>query len=146
MLYDKGTKAITAILDFDWAHVSNPFEEFATILGDIGCNVTEADNDVNRAMLSGNFAKPPAGPDEESTKRWELAEMWSKAMRRESVICPSDIKGAEGILDIFRLHTLLCPYPLGNENKLKMLDDAKKVELRAKAEVDLVLWLEKYGF
>ena len=46
MLFDKGTKKITALLDFDFTYASNPFKEFTMRLGELGCNVTLAESDV----------------------------------------------------------------------------------------------------
>jgi hypothetical protein len=146
MLFDKGTKKITAVLDFDWSYVSNPFDEFMSLLSELGCNITHADNKINAAILSGDFTPPSANLDEESTKKWEVAKAWDTAMRKIGVVSPSDIKGVDKICDMVRLQTLLCPFQLGNESMLKQMDDEKKAELWAKTEADLVQWLEKHGF
>jgi hypothetical protein len=146
MLFDKVTKKITAVLDFDWSFVSNPFEEFMSLLNDLGCNITHADNKINAAMLSGDFTTPPANLDEESTKKWEVTKAWNTAMKKSGVVSPSDMKGVDKIRDMVRLETLLCPFQLSSESMLKQMDDEKKAELLVKTEADLVQWLEKHGF
>jgi hypothetical protein len=146
MLFDKGTKKITAVLDFDYSYVSNPSDEFMSLLSDLGCNITHADNKINAAILSGDFTTPPANLDEESTKKWEVAKAWNTAMKKSGVVSPSAIKGVDKIRDMERLQRLLCPWQLGSEFMLKQMDDEKKAELRAKTEADLVKWLEKHGF
>jgi hypothetical protein len=146
MLFDKDTKKITAVLDFDWSYVSNPFDEFTSLLGDLGCNVTHADNEINAAILSGDFTKQPANLDEKSTKQWEVAKVWNAAIKKSGVVSPGDIKGVDKIRDMERLQTLLCPFDLGSESMLKQMDDEKKAELPAKTEANLVQLLEKHGF
>lgn len=146
MLFDKDTKKITAILDFDWSYVSNPFEEFNSLLYDIGCNITQADTEINAAKLSGDFTTPLANLDEGSTETWEIAKAWNAAMKKNGVVSPSEIKGVEKIRDVLQLQKLICPYPLCSETALKKMDDKKKAELRAETEADLIQWLEKHGF
>jgi len=146
MLFDRGTKKITAILDFDWSYVSNPFDEFTSLLSDIGCNIGHEDNKINAAILSGDFTTPPANLSEDSTSKWEVLKAWNTTMKKNGVASPSDIKGVDKIRDMMRFQTLLCPFQLGNELMLKQIDDTKKAELRAKTEADLVQWLEKHGF
>lgn len=146
LLFDKGTKRIVAILDFDWSTISNPLDEFFSCLGDVGANISDEDNDIDAAILSGDFFTLPANLDQESIKRWESAKAWNTAMKKGSVVSPSDIKGVDSIRDILRLHTLLCPFQLGNMQMLEQIHEKGKAELRAKAEADFVLWLEKHGF
>lgn len=147
MLYDKEAKKITAILDFDFASVSHPFEEFICMsLTDIGGNVSDEDTGISRAILSGNFSTPPADLDEESAKEWELAKTWNAVVRESAALAPSQIDGADGICDLMRFQGLLCPYQLSSASALEELDAEKRAELRAKAEADLLKWLEKHGF
>lgn len=146
MLFDKNTKQITAVLDFDWASISNPFKEFLSGLNDIGGNISGIDDKIEAAILSGDFTMPPADRDDTSTKRWETAKVWHTLMKNTGVITPSDINSVNKIYDMLQFHRLLCPFQLGNEFMLKQIDDEKKAGLRAKTEADLVQWLEKHGF
>lgn len=143
MLFDKGTKKITAVLDFDWSCISNPFEEFLSLLSDIGCNVTLGDNKVTAAILSGDFSTPP---DDEPTEKWEMAKAWYTAMSKSGVVPPCDMKGVEQIRDMLRLQTLLYPSKIVHSSKLAQMDDERKTELRGEAERELVGWLGRYGF
>jgi hypothetical protein len=58
MLFNKGTKKITAVLDFDCSYISNPFDEFMYLLSDLGCNITRSDDKISAAILSGDFTTP----------------------------------------------------------------------------------------
>jgi hypothetical protein len=147
MLFDKGTKRITAVVDFDFSQVSNPSEEFMILLNELGCNIAAgADNKIKAAILSGDFTTPTANLDEEYTKKWEVAKAWNTAMKKSGVVSPSDIKGVNEILEMSRFGDLLCPWQLNYEPTLERMGDEEKAEWRAKTEADLVQWLEKYGF
>ena len=148
MLFDKDTKKITAILDFDWSHVSNPYEEFKLSLGELGCNIPAGvDNEITAALLSGDpLPLQTYKGDEESSNKREMLKMWSVAMKKAGVMAPSDIKGVDRIRDIGQLATLLCPYKLTSKAMLEKMDEEQTSALRAKAEADLVQLLEKYGF
>lgn len=157
MLFDKDTKKITAILDFDWSYISHPFHEFPSALNDLGCNIplNHGDNSIPAALLSGNFPTPaPAdGLDEKgeeegalAEEKWQVAKAWHAAMKKSGVVAPSDIPGTDKILDLTRFQSFLAPYQLGNADELKKMDGAKQAELRAKTEADLVQWLEKHGY
>jgi hypothetical protein len=117
-----------------------------SLLSDLGCNITDADNEMNTALLSGDFIMSPDNADEGFVKKWEIVKAWNVAMRKNGVISPCDINGVDKIRELMRFQTLLCPSRLCNETMLKKMGDEQKVELRRKAEADLVEWLAKYGF
>ena len=89
---------------------------------------------------------PPADLDEESTQEWELAKTWNTVLQESTALAPSQIKGVDAIRDLIQFQRLLCPYRLSSVSALDELDDEKNFELRAKAEAELMEWLEKHGF
>lgn len=113
---------------------------------DMGGSLSDEDTGISRAILSGDFTKPSADLDEESSKDWELAKMWNSVLRESVALAPSQIDGVDGIRDLMRFQMLLCPYPLSSPSALEETDDEKKAELRVKAEADLLGWLEEHGF
>lgn len=143
MLFDKGTKKITAVLDFDWSCISNPFEEFLSLLSDISCNVTLGDNKATAAILSGDFSTPP---DNEAAEIWEMAKAWYTAISNSGVVPPCEMNGVEQIRDMLRLQALLYPSKILHNSKLAQMGDERKTELRGEAERELVRWLGRYGF
>ncbi|KAJ0120414.1 Protein kinase-like domain protein [Diaporthe amygdali] len=146
MLFDKKTKKITAVLDFDFASVSHPFEGFMSmIFSDIGGNVGDEDTDITRAILSGDFTTPREELDEESANEWKLAKTWNTVFQDSAVLTPSQIEGMDKVRDLMRLQRLLCPYQLSSVSALEQLENEKKAGLRAKAEPGLLEWLEKHG-
>lgn len=147
MLFDKTTNKVTAVLDFDFASVSHPFEEFISMsLNDIGGNVGDEDTDVTRAILSGDFATPPADQDEQPAKVWELSKTWNAVLKESTALAPSQIHGVQEIRDLMRLQRLFCPYQLSSTSALEKLNDEERAQLRAKAEADLLACLERHGF
>ncbi|KID82232.1 Protein kinase-like domain protein [Metarhizium guizhouense ARSEF 977] len=146
MLFDKDTKKLTAVLDFDWSYISNPLDEFMGSLQDIGGNIRHEDKKIEAAILSGDFTWPPPNIDKESVEQWQVAKAWNTAMKKCGVVSPSDIRGVDEIRDLLHLQALLCPYQLGNESMLKQFDEKKRAEMRAKTEAELIQWLEKHGF
>ncbi|GKT72924.1 protein kinase-like domain protein [Colletotrichum tofieldiae] len=147
MLFDKKAKKVTAVLDFDFASVSHPFEEFISMsFSHTGGNVGDDDTAINQAILSGDFTTPPADLDKESLKEWELAKTWNSVLQESVALAPFQIDGVNQIRDLMRLQRFLCPYWLGSASVLEELDEVKRAELRVKAEADLVGWLKKHGY
>ncbi|KAI3391383.1 hypothetical protein diail_7452 [Diaporthe ilicicola] len=144
---EKEAKKVTAVLDFDFATVSHPFEEFMSMsFSHTGGNVSDEDTAVNRAILSGDFTAKPLDLDEESAKEWDLSKMWSNVLQEGAVLGPSQIEGVNEIRDLMRLQNLLCPYRLSSASALEEPDDEMWAEMRQQAEVDLIRWLEEHGF
>ena len=134
-------------MDFDWASVSHPLDEYLiSSFFDLGDLISGSGSPIETAMLSGDFSTPPPELDEEGKKEWEVAKMWSAAMKRNGAISPSTVPGARQILNLVKLQSLLCPRQLSNESALQKLDEEKKAELRAKGETQILEWLGKHGF
>lgn len=137
---------ITAVLDFDFAHVGHPFEEFHTMsFTDLGGSIGSNADSVEAALISGDFTRTP---DDLREEEWLLAKDWNEEL---DCLAPSNISGVEGIVDLIQLQVLLCPRRLSMEYMSKEYDlpsfaDEKKEELRAGAEAELLEWLEKHGF
>lgn len=145
MLLDKDSNKLTAILDFDFAVVANPMEEYLNSFTDLGGRVGYLNNEVEAATLKGDFSSPPADLGEEANKDWELAKSWKAIAKTHGVIHPSEIKGSDQIIDLMQFQNLLCPYRLSNASMLEKMDDTKKAELRAETQAKIVAWLDKHG-
>ncbi|EFY87951.1 hypothetical protein J3459_014936 [Metarhizium acridum] len=79
VLFDKDTKKLTAVLDFDWSDISNPLDEFMCSLQDVGGNIRHENKKIEAAILSGDFTWPPDNLDEASVKQWQVAKAWNAA-------------------------------------------------------------------
>ncbi|KAK2042426.1 hypothetical protein LZ31DRAFT_585896 [Colletotrichum somersetense] len=147
MLFDKNAKKVTAVLDFDFASISHPFEEFISMsFSYTGGHVGDGNTAIDRAIISGDFTTPPADLGEKSAKEWEFGKMWNTALRESAAFAPSQIEGVDRIRDLMRLQSLLCLYRLSSVPAAEELDDERRVRLREKAEAELIGWLAKHGY
>mgnify|MGYP005988328261 FL=1 len=129
ILYDKSTRHITALLDFDWASVTHPCEEFLSGLWDVGGGIHERVGNLQSSVLSGNFGKEPDGVPQEDIRKWKVARAWDGALLQNGAIRPSDIAGVQGIRTLKELEDLICPFVLGCEffaNRLSEEDRLRK--------------------
>ncbi|KYK54910.1 Protein kinase-like domain protein [Drechmeria coniospora] len=145
LLFDKDSKRITAVLDFDWSFVSNPLDEFLSSLFDVGGQIDLDNSELDAAILSGDFSTPTKLEDE-AGKKWEAARAWNATAKRNGVLTPSEIQGARQIVDLLRFQNLLCPYSLANESYVKKMGEEKTTERRVQTEADIVQWLSNHGF
>ncbi|KAG8156813.1 hypothetical protein KVR01_013418 [Diaporthe batatas] len=147
MLFDRETKQVTAILDFDFASVSHPFEEFISMsFTHTGGNLGDEGTAISRAILSGDFTSAPPELDEKSAKEWAIAKTWNTVLMESAALAPSQIEGVKEINDLMQFQMLLCPYQLCSDSALEGLDDETRDKMREQAEADLVEWLEKHGY
>ena len=144
LLYDAETKRISALLDFDWAAITHPCDEFLFGLWDIGGGIHERVGKIQPNVLSGDFTAQPEGLSEEEAKKWEVAKAWDAAFERAGGIRPSSIAGVDRIQALRELEELLAPFELISEVMLKRMSDEDKPKRKAEKEAKIVEWLEKY--
>lgn len=139
VLYDKSTKRITALLDFDWASITHPCEEFLSGLWDVGGGIHERVGNLQSSILSGNFGLEPEGVPQENIHKWKVAKAWDDALLQNGATRPSDIAGVGGIKKLKELEDLICPFVLGceffanrlsEEERLKKMDDTADAILK----------------
>ena len=150
ILYDADTKRITGLLDFDWAAVTHPCDEFLFGLWDIGGGIHERVGALQANVLSGDFSRPPEGfdsaaGDEEAQRKWRTAKMWDAALaRRAGAIRPSAIAGVARIQALRDLEELLCPFVLSSQVMLNRLGDGEKAAKKAEMEGKITAWLDRW--
>ena len=76
ILYDGATQRITGLLDFDWAAVTHPCDEFLFGLWDIGGGIHERVGKIQANVLSGDFSEQPDSLSPEEVRKWETAKTW----------------------------------------------------------------------
>ncbi|KAI1390827.1 uncharacterized protein F4822DRAFT_164205 [Hypoxylon trugodes] len=145
VLYDKATKRITSVLDFDWSAVTHPCDEFLTGLWDIGGGIHERNEIFQPMLLSGDFSARPEGLSDEEVRKWEVAKAWDAAITQAGAIRPSDVTGVDGIQMLIDLEDLLCPFELSNEAMLKRFSDDVKLKKRQETEAKILKWLDTHG-
>jgi len=149
LLYDKNTMRITAVLDFDFAHVATVADEFFRSLGHgIGRlpGSGESDRDkiaLRKAMLEGF---PNSLPPSCKEVQWVTARAWDDALRDRDVERPSTITNIAALSDLFWLSSEILPFKLCNEVVVGNSSPDQLVERRKDAESQLVKYLGERGF
>jgi len=145
MLFDKHTKRITALLDFDWAAVTLACEEFFTGFTDVGGS-THKSASLQEPVLSGDFGHMPEGLSDDDKEQWEVSKCWYDALKAREAIQPSSIPGIRKLEELRLMEEILCPFMLSNEVMLKRLTTENQEKSRHENEVKLVKILEANGF
>jgi aminoglycoside phosphotransferase (APT) family kinase protein len=146
MLYDKATKRLTAVLDFDWSCVAHPAEEFLTGLWDIGGGLSDRVGKLLPNILSGNFPLPPEDASDDEKRNWEVAKAWNVALATRGAIRPSAIAGISQVQALAHLEQLLCPFDLASPVMLKRRSDEDNAKRLADVEKEINDWFEVHGF
>jgi hypothetical protein len=148
MLYDTKQKELTAILDFDWASVTNPCDKFLSGFWDLGGGIYEENASFQTCIMTGDFSST-AGLDKmpaEDFEKWELGKMLNAAFAQRGVIRPSTVKAAGEIRKLRELENMLCPFGLSNEVMLRRLSEDAKLERKAQRGRSILSWLAGAGF
>lgn len=146
MLYDKTTKRITAILDFDWSCITYPAEEFLTGLWDIGGGLSDRVGKLQTNILSGEFGTPPAdGVPAEEVRAWEIAKAWDTALAKKGAARPSSIAGIRQVQALSNFEQLLCPFELSSEVMLKRRSHEDNAKRLAETGAKIKEWLKEHG-
>ncbi|KAK8139513.1 phosphotransferase enzyme family protein [Apiospora sp. TS-2023a] len=145
LLYDRDAKCITGLLDFDWAAVTHPCDEFLFGLWDICGGIHERVGKMQPYVLSGDFSQQPADLSEEEARRWEIAKAWNEALVRRGATRPSTIAGVDRIQALRDLEELLCPFALASEVMLGRISDVEKTAKKMEVEVKIADWLDHWA-
>ena len=139
---------MTAILDFDWAHVACVADEFFRSFGNIEgrlpgpyCN-EPGQLDLRKALLDG-FPDPL--PLSESDVKWEVAKIWDEELAQKDVQRPRTIRGIAALSGVYWLSEQICPFLLCNEAVFKHRTTKQSEKDREEAEKLLINYLEGYG-
>lgn len=148
MLYDTEQKKLTAILDFDWASVTNPCDEFLGGFWDLGGGIHEENASFQTCIMTGDFsstARPNDIPAED-VEKWETGKLLNAALAHWGAIRPSTTKAAGAIQKLRELENMLCPFSLSNEVMLKRVSEEAKLKSKAQKGQEILKWLAGAGF
>lgn len=146
LLYDIATREISGFLDFDWAVVSHPAEEFFSGFRDIGGCLTDEPKGILPCILKNDFSQTPGGLSEEDLKQWEAAKAWATVASKNGVRLPSDIAGIGQIKALHDLSSAICPFELSSTVMLKRLSDDVKETKKQESQEAIAQFLESRGF
>jgi hypothetical protein len=144
LLYDNEAKRITGLLDFDWAAISHPCDEFLSGLWDIGGGIHERVGKLQANVLAGDFSSQPDDLSEEDVRKWEIAKHWDAALTERRAIRPSSIAGPERIQALRDLEDLLAPFALTNTFMLSRKSDEAKASAKKETEEQILDWFNRW--
>lgn len=129
MLFDRQTKKITALLDFDLASIANPADEFFNGLMDVGGGLIDEPAGLLTCILSGDFTRQPENVSQAEIEKWHLAKAWQDVSKREMTVTPSCIQGVGQLLNLHQMLLELHVPMLPNEGKGKRKLDQRDSNL-----------------
>lgn len=146
-MYDKGTKRLTALLDFDFAHIASFADEFFRSLGaDIGQFPSPRESGevlaLREAMLAGFPDPSPSSNDE---VQWRSAKAWDDALREKGAQRPSTIENIAALSDLFWLSGQILPFRLCNEVLVRNSTQEQLAARKKTGEELLLDFLKDYG-
>lgn len=149
LLYDKASLRITALIDFDFAHIATVADEFFRSLGHgIGRfpEAMESDKELaalHKAMLHG-FPEPL--PLSNDTVRWRAAKAWNDALRVRGIQRPETIRYISTLSDVFWLSSQILPFKLCNEVVVGNSTREQLLRRKEDGDVQLASFLSSRGF
>lgn len=108
LLYDKESKKVTALLDFDFASINHPVEEhYFASFSDVGGGLRALSPAMYPCVMSDNFEQQPANSSDKDKKIWDKAKYWNAAIAERNVLRPKSLPGVEKIEALRRLEESL---------------------------------------
>nr|POF15047.1 hypothetical protein CFP56_72151 [Quercus suber] len=149
VLFDRTSKKLTALFDFDFSHVSSVADEFFRSLGHgIGRFPCIRDQDseeikLHDAMLHGFPSPLPPNTEEVD---WTAAKAWDDAIRARNLQRPATIPSMPIVADLFWLSSQILPFKLCNEVVVGNSTDEQLKKRKEEGEALLSSFLTDYGF
>lgn len=148
ILYDRQTKKLTAVLDFDFAHISAPADEFFRSLGHglgrfpdtRGASPDELS--LQNAMLHG-FPSPLPASDE---VQWAVAKVWDDALRSRKLQRPGSIPNMVQLSDVFWLSSQILPFRLCSDTVVRNSSPEIVAQWKADGLKRLDAFLQDHSF
>jgi hypothetical protein len=140
---------ITALLDFDFAHIASPIDEYlysfqslSSIL--VGAHEKGDMGKLQQYLLTGE--RPARLPPNNRTVDWNVAVTWNEAIKAAAGIRPSDVEGADVLAELKWFMEDIRP-PYFAMPKWLAKRTAEQIEAqRKKVQADLEKRLQRLGY
>lgn len=149
VLYDKSTKKLTALVDFDFGHVGTVADEFFRSLGHgIGRFPDTRDGDPDMIQLHNVmlYGFPDPLPENGGDVDWVAAKAWDDALRERSLQRPATIPCMTTLADVFWLSSQILPWKLCNEVVVGNSTEEQLRERKSEGETLLGNFLTYFGY
>lgn len=132
-------------MDFDWACITHPAEEFLSGFYDLGGCMRDRSKAVVSAILSNDFSEQPEGLSEDEAKHWATGKLWAEASTRNNVTVPSKISGIQKIAALNTFNTALCPFELSHPGILNRQSAEVRARRKQQYTDTIVQFLQEHG-
>jgi hypothetical protein len=140
---------ITALLDFDFAHIASPIDEYlysfqllSSIL--VGAHAKGDMGKLQRYLLTGE--RRARFPPNNRTIDWNVAVTWNEAIKAAGGIRPSDVEGADVLAELKWLMEDIRPPYFAMPRWLAKRTSEEIETQRKKVEADLEKRLKRLGY
>jgi len=152
---------VTALLDFDFAHIAAPLHEYFFSFPDRDYVLqgpyasSQVERDIRNILLHGYPSPlPPSKPPYDGPKRpgsepnpqWELMQRWEGELERVQALRPSNIVGADEVSTLYSFMNDLCYWYFNDPRWLKSLSEEKLEKQRLEQEEMLDKYLSGWGY
>jgi hypothetical protein len=160
LLFDKDSLELSAVLDWDFAHIAHPISEFFhsfvdlhAFLGPKG-DKSDEENLLRKSILTTfpdplpESAVPPDAkhaPGEPRHIRWKLADQFNNSLDDAGAMKPSNIPCAAEWADVWWFTQDLCPWFFLQPRKLEKLGAEKTAKMRREADEKLDKQLKEWA-
>ncbi|OOQ89873.1 phosphotransferase enzyme family protein [Penicillium brasilianum] len=143
LLFDRTSNRLTAVLDFDFAHIGAPISEYLFSFWDLGGLLPgSSDPDPLRNYILKGFPFLEEGVED----KWKLARAWDNALSHVGAKKPLTIEKAGDIADIWWFSQDLCEAYWFIDGFLEKRTPEKLEELKAESASNLEGYLTQWGF
>jgi aminoglycoside phosphotransferase (APT) family kinase protein len=154
MQYDRKTKRITGLLDFDWAHISHPLTDHLTSFSNRYARMPERykvpgwdakgeDAIFRKALKSGHGFLEPLPSSGEGLIDWTTAALWDKHFAAAGALRFADIPSTEveTLASLFEIAESFASWGLTNETMVgfKSKEDIEEEKIEAERRIKHVL-------
>ncbi|MCJ1311942.1 hypothetical protein MMC25_005616 [Agyrium rufum] len=149
LLYDDDTMQITGVIDFDFAFIGGPADDFfrsfhniqGQIVGPYSKNPVKTS--LRKAYLDGF---PDLLPEDASKTPWITAKIWEEVLASKGAQRPSTINGFAELSSLHWFGVDLCPFVLSEPTCIARRTEEQLKSQRDDAEVLVVKYLEGFGY
>jgi hypothetical protein len=152
---------LTALVDWDFAHLAHPISEFFHSFGDMhglfeaSHNLKEDEMLLRQYQLNGfpielPTTQPDASkrtePDQPAKVDWQKAKMFDNALVEAGALKPSNIEGVVEFADLWWFTQEICPWWVLQDRKIEKLGPERVTKMRKSADDLLDAQLKVWGY
>lgn len=151
MLFDVESNRLTALLDFDFAHVATPADEYFYSMGMLGYILLGPleegpEKQWVKCLVQGCEGNIPATKEERGHVPWRTLEILSEEFARAGVLRPQDIKGIGELAGVKWFLEAVFPPFFASPRWLSKRTPEQIESIKSSHEAQIKAYLETWGY